>query len=89
VPEWDGKVFYKNAINGKQQSQILSLFEQGKLVESVCMSLIMRALDVDGKPIWRPAELMELMREYDTDVISRVVEQIADTEATVDEAKKP
>jgi len=28
------------------------------------------------------------LREYDLDVISRVIEQIADTEPTVDDAKK-
>ena len=52
------------------------------------MSLIMRALNKDGEAIWRPGELTEMMREYDVEVISRVVEVIADNEATVDEAKK-
>jgi hypothetical protein len=53
------------------------------------MSLIMRALDKEGNAVWRPAELQELLREYDVEVIARVVEQIADTETTVDDAKKP
>jgi hypothetical protein len=66
----------------------MSLYDKGKIVDSVCMSLIMRALDKDGNAIWRPSELIEMMREYDIDVISRVVEQIADNQATVDEAKK-
>ena len=52
VPEWGGKIYYKNAINGKKQGRIMSLYDKGKVVESVCMSLIMRALDKDGKPIW-------------------------------------
>ena len=88
VPEWGDTLYFKNAINGKKQGQIMSLYDKGKIVESVCMSLIMRALDKDGNAIWRPAELVEMMREYDIDVISRVVEQIADNQATVDEAKK-
>ncbi len=88
VPEWGDTIYFKNAINGKKQGQIMSLYDKGKIVESVCMSLIMRALDKDGNAIWRPAELVEMMREYDIDVISRVVEQIADNQATVDEAKK-
>lgn len=88
VPEWGDTIYFKNAINGKKQGQIMSLYDKGKIVESVCMSLIMRALDKDGNAIWRPAELIEMMREYDIDVISRVVEQIADNQATVDEAKK-
>ena len=88
VPEWGDTIYFKNAINGKKQGQIMSLYDKGKIVESVCMSLIMRALDKDGNSIWRPAELIEMMREYDIEVISRVVEQIADNQATVDEAKK-
>ena len=88
VPEWGDTIYFKNAINGKKQGQIMSLYDKGKIVDSVCMSLIMRALDKDGNAIWRPSELIEMMREYDIDVISRVVEQIADNQATVDEAKK-
>tara|TARA_R110000744_G_scaffold156160_1_gene271684 strand:- start:519 stop:857 length:339 start_codon:yes stop_codon:yes gene_type:complete len=89
VPEWGDTIYYKNAINGKKQGQIMSLYDKGKIVESVCMSLIMRALDKDGVAIWKPSELSEMMREYDIDVISKVVEVIADKETTVDEAKKP
>ena len=88
VPEWGDTIYFKNAINGKKQGQIMSLYDKGKIVDSVCMSLIMRALDKDGNAIWRPSELIEMMREYDIDVVSRVVEVIADKETTVDEAKK-
>ena len=88
VPEWGGKIYHRAAINGVKQGQILALYEKGKIVDSVCMSLIMRALDEDGNAIWRPAELGELMRQFDTEVISRVVEQMADAEIGVDEAKK-
>ena len=87
VPEWGDTIYFKNAINGKKQGQIMSLYDKGKIVDSVCMSLIMRALDKDGNAIWRPAELIEMMREYDIEVISRVVEEISDS-TTIDEAKK-
>jgi hypothetical protein len=89
VAEWKDTIYYKAAINGKKQSQILKLYDQGKTVEAVCMALIMRGLNKDGEPVWRTGELNELMHEYDTNVISRIVEQIADNEPTVDEAKKP
>ena len=87
VPEWGDTLYFKNAINGKKQGQIMSLYDKGKIVDSVCMSLIMRALDKDGNAIWKPAELVEMMREYDIEVISRVVEEISDS-TTIDEAKK-
>tara|TARA_R100000541_G_scaffold15749_2_gene25163 strand:- start:995 stop:1333 length:339 start_codon:yes stop_codon:yes gene_type:complete len=88
VPEWGEKIYFKSAISGIKQGQIMSLYDKGKIVESVCMSMIMRALDKDGMAIWKPSELSEMMREYDIEVISRVVEQIADSEVTVDDAKK-
>lgn len=89
VPEWDGTIYYQGAINGKQQAKILTLYDQGKTVEAVCMSLIMHALDKDGKHVWRSAELTELMNDYDPPVISRVVELINANQPTVDDAKKP
>ena len=88
VPEWDGKIYYKGAITGKQQTQILKLYSQDKQIESVYMSLIMRALDEDGKAIWRSHELNEMMRAYDPEVVSRIVEEIASDEPTVDDVKK-
>ena len=51
VPEWGDTIYFKNAINGKKQGQIMSLYDKGKIVDSVCMSLIMRALDKDGNAI--------------------------------------
>ena len=89
VPEWDDTIYYKNAINGKKQAEILKLYDAGKTVDAVCMALIMRALDKDGQPIWRVVELQSLMREYDTNVISRIVEQIAEEEPTIEDIKKP
>jgi len=89
VPEWNDTIYYKGAINGKQQAEILKLYDAGKTVDAVCMALIMRALNKDGERVWRPAELQELMREYDTGVISSVVEQISEDDPTVDGAKKP
>jgi hypothetical protein len=53
------------------------------------MSLIVRALDKDGNAIWNPRELIEVMREYDNNVVSSVVSEITKDEPTVEEAKKP
>jgi len=89
VPEWDSKIYYKGAMTGKQQTQIYKLYSQDKQVESVYMSLIMRGLYEDGQQIWRSHELNEMMRTYDPDVVSRIIEEIANDEPTVEEVKKP
>jgi len=93
VPEWStkdekAKVYYKGAMTGRQQAQIFKHYSDGKQVEAVFMSLIMRALDVDGKAIWRANELNEMMREYDPDIVGRIVEEISATELSVEQVKK-
>lgn len=89
VPEWDSTIYYKGAMTGKQQTQIYKLYSKDQQVESVYMSLIMRGLDKEGQPIWRTHELNEMMRTYDPDVVSRIIEEIANDEPTVAEVKKP
>lgn len=89
VPEWKATVFFKGAMSGRQQTQIFKLYSEGKQVEAIFMSLIMRALDEEGKPVWRANEMTEMMRTYDPDVISRIVEEMSSNEPTVEEAKKP
>jgi hypothetical protein len=88
VPEWGGKVYHNNTINGKRQSAIMSLYAKDKHIEAMTMSLIVRALDETGEPIWQPKELQEVMREYDNTVISRIVGEITSEEPDVEEAKK-
>ena len=89
IPEWDSTIYYKSAITGNQQTQIYKLYSQDKQIESVYMSLIKRAMDENGKPIWRAVELKEMMRRYDPEVVSGIVERMADEEPTADDAKKP
>lgn len=89
VDEWDTDIYYRSVISGKKQAEIMKKIDAGNTVEAVCMALIVRALDEDGKPIWRPAELAELMRSYDTTIIGRIVENIAEDDPSIDDLKKP
>jgi|TARA_R110000744_G_scaffold318020_1_gene424572 hypothetical protein len=89
VEEWGGKIYYRDTINGKRQSSIMSLYAKDKHIEAMTMSLIVRAMDKDGNSIWHPRELTEVMRQYDNNVVSSVVAEITKDEPTVEEAKKP
>jgi hypothetical protein len=89
VPEWGDKVYYRSTINGKKQSLIMSLYAQDKHIEAMAMSLIVRALDDQGNAVWSPKELQEVMRDYDNNIIGRIVGDITQEEPSVDEAKKP
>ena len=86
VPEWgeDGeplKVFFKPLINFKQQEKVFALTQAGKIGEAVAQTLIIRALDEEGKPLFQQHELDKMMRFVDPTVISRVVNLMAQEEA--------
>jgi hypothetical protein len=80
VPEWDLKVYYKPATTFQQESKIVELQSQGKTVEALVETLIMRSLDVDGKALFVRADKTELMRECDPTVIMRIVTDMNDPE---------
>ncbi len=79
VPEWkdeDGsntKIYYKPSLNLKQQQKILELSSKDKVVEAIAMTLVLRALDENGKPLFNQSNMHEIMRECDPDVVSRIV----------------
>lgn len=80
VPEWGLKVYFKPATTFHQESRIVELTSQGKQVEALVEGLIMRALDIDGKPLFNKADKTELMRECDPNVIMRIVTEMNSTE---------
>ena len=81
VKEWGGaEIYYKPATNFYQESKIIELQAQGKTVEALVQSLIMRALDKNGKALFVPADKQELMREVDPNVVLRIVTEMNDPE---------
>ena len=82
VPEWpddSGKpsvVYFKAGINFLQQEKILRLSDEGKKAEAIVESLIQRALDVEGKRMFKSADRVILMREVDPEIIGRIVAEM-------------
>ena len=75
VPEWGDKdkplkIYYKKVINFKAQEKIFKLVNEGKSSEAICLTLILRALDEFGKPLFRQADMPNLMHEVDPDTVS-------------------
>ena len=81
VPEWNLDVYYKPATTFHQESKIVELTSQGKTVEALVESLIMRALDADGKPLFAKADKPELMRGVDPNIIMRLMAEINDPDS--------
>jgi hypothetical protein len=93
VPEWvvDGKetvIFYKPSMNFKEQGEVLKLHGEGKQAEAVAMTFILRAMDENGAKLFKRANMTELMRSVDPDIISRVVSEMGGDDPEFEDAIK-
>lgn len=76
VPEWNATIWFKPAFTFAQQEKIIQLSNDGKMVEALVETLIVRALDQEGKRLFTHASKTRLMNEVDPNVIIRVVTEM-------------
>lgn len=76
VPEWDCRVYFKGTVTLKEQSRIIELATQGKSVDALIETLIVKARNEDGTRMFSPADRVVLMNEVDPNVVMRVVTEI-------------
>lgn len=84
VPEWDCKIYFKNSITLKEQSKLIELTSQGKTVEALVETLILKARNEDGSKMFNMVEKTVFMNEVDPNVIIRVVGEINQAASEVD-----
>lgn len=80
IPEWDMDVYCRKTYPFREEARIIELQAQGKTVEALVESLIVKALDKDGKKIFTSADRISLMNEADPAVIIRIVGEINNAE---------
>lgn len=73
VPEWETKVYFKTATSLKEEGKILELSQQGKTIEALVESLIIRARNEDGSKMFTIADKPTFLNEIDPKVIIRLV----------------
>jgi hypothetical protein len=91
VPEWETKVYYKTVNNLREEGKILELTQQGKSVEALVESLIIKARNEDGTKMFAAIDKTTLMSEVDPKVLVRVVGQmnsVSPEDFSVGEAEK-
>ena len=93
VPEWSEKdkpfkIYFKPLINFKAQEKIYALVNAGKASEAICQTLVIRALDIDGKNIFRQHDIQALMHESDPDVVGRIIQAMSPDEFDPETLKK-
>jgi Asp-tRNA(Asn)/Glu-tRNA(Gln) amidotransferase B subunit len=91
VPEWGTedkplKIYFRS-ITLKQKDRIYKYIREGSL-ESLAMTLVVRALDEEGKPLFKPVHKTELMNSVDSEVIERIVNQMYADDESLDDAVK-
>ena len=74
VPEWETTVYFKQYSNFMTEQKIIE-YNGGKLAEALVETLIQKALDEDGKKLFRQADRATLLREVDPNIIIRVYAQ--------------
>lgn len=72
IDEWQSDIYYKNTNSFAVESKIIALQQQGKTVEALVESIIQKALDPDGKPLFNSADRNMLMYEADPGVLLRI-----------------
>lgn len=73
VPEWETKIYFKSASSLKDEGRILELSQQGKTIEALVESLIIRARNEDGSRMFTQADKPTFLNEIDPKVIIRLV----------------
>ena len=73
VPEWETKIYFKTVTSLKEEGKVLELSQQGRSVEALVESLVIRARNEDGSRMFTMADKMILMNEVDPKVLIRIV----------------
>jgi hypothetical protein len=73
VPEWETDIFFKEASSLKEESKILELSQQGKTIEALVESLVVKARNEDGTKMFAMPDKITLMNEVDPQVLIRVI----------------
>ena len=73
VAEWETDIYFKEASSLKEESKILELSQQGKTIEALVESLVVKARNEDGTKMFSMPDKITLMNEVDPQVLIRVI----------------
>ena len=76
IPEWQTDVYYKAAYSFAVESKIINLQQQGKTVEALVESIILKSLDPDGKQLFTSGDRNMLMYEADPAVLLKIASEL-------------
>lgn len=89
VEEWGLDVYFRPVTTLKQEARIVELSTQGKTVEALVETIIQKALDADGKALFKPLDKVTLMNEADPKIVLDLARVLNGSDLpTVEEVEK-
>jgi len=76
VPEWDCEIYYRPVQTLRAEAEVVELTKSGKTVEALVMTIINKARDEEGNPLFTKHDKASFMNEIDPQVVLRVATQI-------------
>ena len=74
--EWETEIHYRPINSFAIETKVIELTQKGKTVEALVETLLLKALDKNGKPLFARADKVTFMNEVDPAVITKVVTEI-------------
>ena len=74
--EWETEVYYRPVNSFAVETKIIELTQKGRSVEALVETLLLKALDKDGKALFARADKATFMNQVDPAVITKVVTAI-------------
>ena len=93
VEAWNTTVYFWPDMTLSERREIFMLAKQKGDetildLEAMAITLIVRARDKEGKRLFNKAERMELMNEYDPEVITEIVSAMNSVASSIEDAEK-
>ncbi len=76
VKEWDTDIYFRTTYSLRDEELVLKLQTEGKTVQALVESIIVKARTKDGKRLFHDADRIRLMNEADPMVVIKVASEI-------------
>jgi hypothetical protein len=89
VPEWECDIYFKGSNTLREEGRIVQLSQEGKSVEALVETLIVKARNADGTKMFGMPDKMIFMNEVDPTVLVRIVTEMNNVSfETMDQVEK-
>jgi|TARA_R110000764_G_scaffold136614_1_gene224505 hypothetical protein len=85
IAEWGGTFYVRPQVSLKKKMEIQQKMTSDKMDEGLAISLIYYLVDGEGSPCFNKADLFEMVRSIDPDVLIRVASEIAELQPKQEE----